>query len=32
MADDGSGHSVSIPSYIIRKKEGELIKKFAQDN
>jgi extracellular elastinolytic metalloproteinase len=29
MADDGTGHSVNIPSFIIRKKEGDLIKEEA---
>jgi hypothetical protein len=29
MADDGTGHSVNIPSFIIRKKEGDLIKAEA---
>jgi hypothetical protein len=27
MTDDGSGHSVDIPSFIIRKREADLIKK-----
>jgi len=26
MADDGSGHGVTIPSFIIRKKDGLAIK------
>ena len=26
MADDGTGHSINIPSFIIRKKEGDHIK------
>jgi hypothetical protein len=26
MSDDGTGHSVNIPSFIIRKKDAELIK------
>lgn len=26
MADDGSGHSIHIPSFIIRKSSGEAIK------
>lgn len=29
MADDGSGHSVNIPSFIIRKKDGNIIKSFV---
>ncbi len=32
MADDGSGYSVNIPSFIIRKKEGQLIKAVATDS
>ena len=32
MADDGTGHSVNIPSFMIRKKEGELIKASATDS
>lgn len=33
MTDDGSGHSISIPSFIIRKKEADAIKKvlLSQD-
>lgn len=27
MTDDGSGHTIDIPSFIIRKKEADLIKK-----
>lgn len=27
MSDDGSGHSINIPSFIIRKKDADLIKK-----
>ncbi len=30
MADDGSGHSINIPSYIVRKKEGDIIKQYAK--
>ena len=26
MADDGTGHSINIPSFIIRKKDADLIK------
>lgn len=26
MADDGTGHSISIPSFIIRKRDGNIIK------
>ena len=29
MADDGTGHSINIPSFIIRKKEGNIIKSFV---
>jgi hypothetical protein len=28
MADDGTGHSISIPSFIIGKKESALLKQF----
>jgi hypothetical protein len=33
MTDDGSGHSISIPSFIIRKREADAIKKvlLSQD-
>lgn len=31
MADDGTGHSINIPSFIIRKKEGDIIKSFARE-
>jgi hypothetical protein len=27
MSDDGTGHSINIPSFIIRKLDAELIKK-----
>ena len=27
MTDDGSGHSINIPSFILRKKEADIIKK-----
>lgn len=27
MSDDGTGHSISIPSFIIRKQDADLIKK-----
>jgi len=26
MADDGTGHSINIPSFMIRKEDGEKIK------
>jgi len=26
MADDGNGHSINIPSFIINKKDADLIK------
>jgi hypothetical protein len=26
MSDDGTGHSINIPSFIIRKKESDMIK------
>jgi hypothetical protein len=29
MADDGSGHSINIPSFIVRKKDGNIIKSFV---
>ena len=29
MADDGTGHSINIPSFIIRKKDGNIIKSFV---
>lgn len=32
MADDGSGHSVHIPSFIIRKKAGEHLKDAVKRN
>lgn len=28
MADDGTGHSINIPSFIIRKRDGNIIKSF----
>ena len=30
MADDGSGDSIHIPSFLIRKDVGDLVKKFAR--
>ena len=30
MTDDGSGHSINIPSFIIRKKDATLIKETLQ--
>jgi hypothetical protein len=32
MADDGSGHSVHIPSFIIRKQDGDHIKAAVKKN
>ncbi len=29
MSDDGTGHSINIPSFIIRKKDGNIIKSFV---
>ena len=31
MTDDGSGHSVSIPSFIVRKREADAIKKVLHN-
>lgn len=28
MSDDGSGMSLTIPSFMIRKKDGDIIKRF----
>ena len=28
MADDGNGHSISIPSFIINKEDSQIIKQF----
>lgn len=28
MADDGTGHSLTIPSFIIKKVDGDLIKQY----
>ncbi len=30
MSDDGTGHSINIPSFIVRKKDAELIKSVIQ--
>jgi hypothetical protein len=33
MTDDGTGHSINIPSFIIRKKDADMIKKtLARDD
>lgn len=32
MTDDGSGHSINIPSFIIRKKDATIIKATLKDN
>lgn len=32
MADDGTGHSINIPSFIIRKKDGNIIKDTIINN
>jgi hypothetical protein len=32
MGDDGTGHSVNIPSFIIRKKEADIIKQYILAN
>ena len=32
MADDGTGHSISIPSFIVRKKDGNIIKDVVIHN
>jgi hypothetical protein len=31
MTDDGTGNTISIPSFIIRKKDADLIKKTLAD-
>jgi ribosomal protein S4 len=28
MSDDGTGHSINIPSFIVKKKDADKIKKF----
>jgi hypothetical protein len=30
MSDDGSGHSINIPSFLIRKQEGDKIKDYIK--
>ena len=32
MADDGTGHSVNIPSFIINKKSGDILKEYIKAN
>lgn len=32
MVDDGTGQNIYIPTFMINKKEGDLIKKFIDDN
>jgi hypothetical protein len=31
MADDGTGHNINIPSFIIRKADGDNIKNYLND-
>ena len=31
MADDGTGHNINIPSFIIRKADGDNIKSYLND-
>ena len=30
MADDGSGQSIHIPSFLLRQESGQVVKQFAQ--
>lgn len=32
MADDGTGHSINIPSFILRKRDGNIIKDTVINN
>lgn len=32
MADDGTGHSINIPAFIVRKKDGNIIKDTLINN
>lgn len=32
MVDDGTGSDVTIPGVLIRKEDGDIIKKFIKDN